>query len=348
MSYGRNMKRALAPILDMKWALAPILGMKWALTPLLRMKRALTLIAIIIACIAGFMAVRGTMPFMPVFGESMEPELHAGSLILINTQVSASEVRKGDVIVYSVPAAIQDYYNYPPIVAHRVIEVRETDYGTSFRTKGDAGGEDPFTIRPQDLKGTVNRQIPYLGFPLLFLQSQQGLMFVIIALSLFAFYLYANDISRGGQKIHRGMFAPVIEASRVGGNELVQRMDTADKRMEYTQEALTSFASAIAEYAEHLKSHTSAIQGLSEASQELKKGAVEQNKVLGRLAEVMEQKRPVSEEVAPATDDVEPATDEVEPATDEIKPEKKKVKFPPGCARSRQQYGDDKPIIAAS
>jgi signal peptidase I len=310
--------------------------MKPILLRIMRMKRGLALVAIIVACISGFMAVRGTMPFMPVFGSSMEPELQAGSLILINTKVTADDVKEGDVIVYGVPAAIQDYYNYPPIVAHRVIEVRETEFGTAFRTKGDNTGEDPFTVRVQDLKGTVNRQIPYIGFPLLFLQSQQGLIFVVIALSLLAFYLYANDLSRGGQKIHRGIFAPVIEASQHGGDKLAERLETTEKGMANTQEALTGFAAAIAEYAKHLKSHTSAIQGLSEASQELKKGAVEQNKVLERIAEVMGEKRPPSEEVVTAT----------EPAI----PEVKKIKLPPGCAKSRlqrQTRGEDERIIKA-
>ena len=300
--------------------------MKQALTLILtilnKRKRALTLIVIVAICLAGFMAIRGVMPFMPVFGTSMEPELHAGNLILIEEK-AAADVKVGDIIVYNVPSAIRDYYNYPPVVAHRVIEVRDTEFGIAWRTKGDNAGEDPFTVRANDLRGTVSQQIPYLGFPLLFLQSQQGLMFVIIALSLFALYLYANDLSRGGQKVHRGIFAPVIEESQRGSQTLVQRMDNTEKVMEHTQQALSSFATAIAEYAEHLKSHTSAIQGLSEASQELRKGAAEQNKVLERLAATMEQKMPLREEVTPTAEPVVP--------------EAEKVKFPPGCVRSRQQ-----------
>ncbi len=76
-------------------------------------QRALTLIAVSTLAIVGFMAVRGVMPFMPVFGTSMEPELHAGSMILIESK-EASEIKEGDVIVYNVPSAIRDYYNYPP------------------------------------------------------------------------------------------------------------------------------------------------------------------------------------------------------------------------------------------
>jgi len=292
------------------------------LTILSKRKRALTLMVIVAVCLTGFMAIRGVMPFMPVFGTSMEPELHAGNLIVIEEK-AAADVKKGDIIVYNVPSAIQDYYNYPPIVAHRVIEVRDTEFGIAWRTKGDNAGEDPFTVRANDLRGTVSQQIPFLGFPFLFLQSQQGLIFVLIALSLLALYLYANDLSRGGQKVHRGIFAPVIEESQRGSQTLVHRMDNTEKVMDHTQQALSSFATAIAEYAEHLKSHTSAIQGLSEASQELKKGAAEQNKVLERLAATMEQKMPLREEVTPTAEPVVP--------------EAEKVKFPPGCVRNRQQ-----------
>ncbi|MQY73458.1 MAG: hypothetical protein GH142_07320, partial [Dehalococcoidia bacterium] len=53
------------------------------LTRTFRYKRALTLITVVTLCLIAFMAIRGTMPFMPVFGTSMEPELHAGNLILI-------------------------------------------------------------------------------------------------------------------------------------------------------------------------------------------------------------------------------------------------------------------------
>jgi len=285
-----------------------------------RFKRALTLVAVVVICLLAFMAVRGVMPFMPVFGTSMEPELHAGNLIIIEGKDPA-EVDVGDIIVFNVPKSIQDFYNYPPVVAHRVIEKRDTEFGIAWRTKGDNAGEDPFTIRANDLRGTVNQQIPALGFPLLFLQSQQGLIFVVVALALFAFYLYANDLGRGGQKIHRGIFAPVIEETERGGEKLAERIGTTEKVMARDQQALSSFASAMAEYAEHLRSHTSAIQGLAEASHELRRGAAEQNKVLERIMLTMEQKGPSSSEVMPPAPRVTPV--------------REKGKYPPGCVRSR-------------
>ena len=279
------------------------------------MKRALTLIAIIAACVVGFLSIRGAMPFLSVFGTSMEPELQAGNLILIK-EVSPANIKVGDIIVFTIPAAVREYYNYPPVVAHRVLEVRASEYGVTFRTKGDNTGEDPFTVRPQDIRGMVSQQIPYLGFPLLFFQSQQGLIFIIVALSLLTLFLYADELSRGRQKMLRGIFAPVVEESRHTRRAIAQTMQSTEKRMESTEQTIAKFASAIEAYAQHLQSHTSAIQGLSEASQELKKGAAEQNKVLIHLMGVMEQPRPKVEEVVPKVEEVQ---------------------FPPGCVRSRRQ-----------
>ncbi len=74
------------------------------------MKRVLGLILITVACIVGFLSVRGSLPFMPIFGSSMEPTLHTGSLILIQP-VAANQVKVGDAIVYNVPSLVREHYN---------------------------------------------------------------------------------------------------------------------------------------------------------------------------------------------------------------------------------------------
>jgi len=232
----------------------------------------------------------------------------------------------GDIIVFNVPTLIRDYYSYPPVVAHRVVKVN-TDRRVHFRTAGDNTDEDPFAVRASDVKGRVGKQIPNLGFPLLFFQSQQGLIFVITALSLLTFYLYMDELSLGRRKVHEGIFAPVIRDSRRRSRVIERRTEQVERGMLSTQQSLEQFAGAIAEYAQHLKSHTSAIQGLSDASHELKNGAVEQNKILTRLVERMEQ-RPVTGEVPK-----EPETAERE----ELAPQAKRVLFPPGCVKSRRQ-----------
>ena len=303
------------------------------------MKRGLGLIVAIIACVMAFLSVRGTMPFMPVFGTSMEPALQAGNLILIE-EVSPAEIEVGDIIIYNVPAMIRDYYNYPPVVAHRVIKIN-TERGIHFRTQGDNTGEDPFAVRTTDLKGIVGKQIPYLGFPLLFFQSQQGLIFVIIGLSLLTFYLYANEITLGRRKVQEGIFAPVIRENRRRSRVIERKTDHVERGMEATQRALEQFAGAIAEYAEHLKSHTSAIQSLSEASQELKKGAAEQNQVLTRLVERMEQAPAIRAIPEEPVAEVRPETPEQEEIAPQAKGIEIEITFPPGCIKNRQQAGDE-------
>ncbi|MFH1647167.1 MAG: hypothetical protein ABID71_05760, partial [Chloroflexota bacterium] len=151
------------------------------------------------------------------------------------------------------------------------------------RTKGDNTGEDPFTVRAQDLRGTVSKKFPGLGFPLLFFQSQQGLVFVIIAMVLLAFFLYGGEIGNGSRALHRKVFAPVINEEARANRTLTRKLEATETRMSSTEHALEKFAAAITEYAQHLASHTSAIQGLSEASHELKNGAAEQNRVLAAI-----------------------------------------------------------------
>lgn len=253
------------------------------------MKRAILLISIIAACIVGFLSMRGTLPFIPVLGNSMEPTFSAGSLCFIEPIENPDTIEVGDIIVYNVPPVTRELYNYPPTVVHRVVKVTRNERGVFFRTKGDNTGEDPFTIRAQDIRGTVSKEISYVGFPLLFFQSRQGLIFLITGLSLLALYLYGGEVTRGKQFVHNKLFSPVLDENRRSNWTMTNRMEKTEKTMESTHDALKSFSEAMGEYAVHLKSHTSAIQGLSEASQELRKGAGEQNRILGNMVNRMEQ-----------------------------------------------------------
>ena len=245
---------------------------------------------------------------MPVFGTSMEPELRAGDLILINS-IDPDEVEVGTVIVFSVPPAIREFYNYPAVVAHRVTEIRDLgELGEGYRTKGDNTGGDPFTVRANDLLGTASSSIPYVGFILLFFQSDQGLMFLVVSVVLFALFLYTEEINHGRVSLQRGIFAPVIEAnqhiieeSRHGTELVAEKVVSTEKKMDSMEQTLAKFASAIDYYAEHLKSHTSAIEGLSSASQDLAKTTASQEKLLSHLYQSMEEKpmAPAREKTVP-------------------------------------------------
>ena len=245
------------------------------------MKKAAGLIFMIVLVVGGSFILKGMLPIMPVFGTSMEPTLKAGNIVIVE-EVTPTDVKVGDIIVFQIPEAVREYYNYPPVVAHRVIEVNDNSGFITYRTRGDNTGEEPFAVRPQDLRGRIGDQIPYVGFPLPFLQSQQGLVFMIVAICVLGAYLYRGEIGERRRRVQDGVFAPVLEESQRTSRVLENKIDGS-------QRALEQFSSAMGEYAQHLKSHTAAVQGMSAASQELKNGAAEQNKVLSRLTEIMEE-----------------------------------------------------------
>jgi signal peptidase I len=304
------------------------------------MKRALGLIFIIAFCVVGFFSVWGNIPFVPIFGSSMEPGLKSGSLLIIKS-IAAEDVKGGDIIVYNVPSHIRENYNYPPTIAHRVVKVEKDQHGLWFQIKGDNAGVDPFLIRAQDIRGTSAYQIPYLGLPLLLFQSGLGTIFVVIAIVLLAILFYTNEISRGIGRLFRTVLSPTIE-------ENLRADIVLSHRFEATERALDSFASAMQLYAQHMSSHTSAIRGLSEASQALKGSAVEQNRILGHMTKTIERERSereisrverVFKEIERKTLQALQAKYELEKKLpgQEVEPEQEpllraKMQPPPGCA----------------
>jgi signal peptidase I len=183
----------------------------------------------------------------------MEPELNLGDLVLIE-QVSPKEIKEGDIIVFEVPSPVRELYNYPAIVAHRVVKINTKENVITFNTKGDnLGGPDPFTVRTVDLKGKVGRVIPCLGYLLLFCQSTQGLIAIFIILGLLTLDAYSEELNELKRNTHKKIFAPIIQEQTE------------------VKQALNQLASATSEYAQHLASHTKAIQNLAETAERLEK-----------------------------------------------------------------------------
>jgi len=243
------------------------------------MKRALGLFLIIATCLAGFLSIWGYMPVVPSLDSSMEPAIQLGSLITIKP-IAAKEIEAGDIIVYGVPSSEREQYNYPAVVAHRVTEVKKGKSGLLFRTKGDNASEDPFLVRPADIKGIFSREIPYLGLMLFPLKSWQGTILIAIAILVLAIFLYSKELSLGSQRFCRTLLNPFIQ-------EYYHANLVLSHRFEATEAALDRFANSMELYSRHLDSHTSAIQGLSGASIELKKSAAEQNRIIAHMMKTM-------------------------------------------------------------
>jgi signal peptidase I len=99
-----------------------------------------------------------------LFGSSMEPTIHRGSVIF-DRVVPVSSLRVGDIITYTPPPGAQGPVAHP--VTHRIIWVGRDRFGArAFRTKGDANRvADPwrFTLHAR----TQPREtfaIPYVGY----------------------------------------------------------------------------------------------------------------------------------------------------------------------------------------
>jgi signal peptidase I len=165
------------------------------------MKRAIVLLLLIIICAAGFLAVKGAFPFIPISDSSIAPSSASSNPPAIKS-IAPENIKVGDIITYNVPATAQQYYNYPPVVSHRVIEIK-TAPSLGFRTKGDNAGEDPYIVNPADIRDITSKQAPYIGFLISFFLNQHGLNIVIAVLALLAIVMYNREILHGMLKIRQ-------------------------------------------------------------------------------------------------------------------------------------------------
>jgi signal peptidase I len=225
-----------------------------------------------------------TPPFSAIPSKSMEPTFKVGDLILIK-KISPATIEVGDIIVVDVPKPIRDKYNYPASIVHRVTKAEETESNHLFRIKGDNNQEeDPFTVLPEDVGGEVSRSISYLGYPVLFLHSKQGLYFILSAIAIYLIYILIDWFSKKTASIKKSLSSLFV-------GELVERTTVLEQKQELqlqiVSQSLEKFSSAVEEYGVHLKSHTASVKGLAEGAHELKEAAHKQNQILDEMKEIL-------------------------------------------------------------
>jgi len=109
---------------------------------------------------------------------SMEPAVTAGSLVWIT---SSPEYQIGDIVAFTHPSS-----NSTAVVAlHRIIRqtVTSTTDGSSalFATKGDANTTaDEWAVTQSDIYGRVRWAIPHLGYLIIWLQTDSGVLLSIV------------------------------------------------------------------------------------------------------------------------------------------------------------------------
>jgi signal peptidase len=124
---------------------------------------------------------------------SMMPTLNPGDLII--DKRPGGQVKPGEVITFRHSAQTTD------VVTHRVTDVS----AQGIHTKGDANGSaDVWDIRPDQVRGRVVGNVPYLGYLLVYLRQPTGSASLLAALAG-VFALWGLFFGKAEPAIRRGL-----------------------------------------------------------------------------------------------------------------------------------------------
>ena len=129
-----------------------------------------------------------------VLSGSMEPVYSPGDLIYVK-EVDPRSVEKGDIITFVMNEQLA-------VATHRVIDIEEGKDGVLyFQTKGEANETpDVDPVHENNLIGTPQFSIPFLGYVSNFLQTPPGL-YITIAVGVFLIALvFLPDLLGMGKK----------------------------------------------------------------------------------------------------------------------------------------------------
>lgn len=127
------------------------------------------------------------MALYTIISPSMQPNINVYDVVF-SVKTTGENVKKGDVITFYSP----NQNLKGKIITHRVINVKKTNTGYQFRTKGDNNIEADSGLVPEDnIIGKVQLKIPKLGKAQFFLKSKKGW---IIAILIPALIVISYDI----------------------------------------------------------------------------------------------------------------------------------------------------------
>ena len=112
----------------------------------------ITCLALFAIIISGFFGIHRYL----VVSGSMEPNLYAGDIVFVNTNIDFEDVEIGDVIIFK---------HKDMNIVHRVIEATTIDGQKYLKTKGDANKvDDGFVATEENYCGTVLFHIDKIGY----------------------------------------------------------------------------------------------------------------------------------------------------------------------------------------
>lgn len=151
------------------------------------------MILILLFAYSGLSVYSGNfLPLRLVNGESMEPTLFSGDIVLLKG-MSFSEIKTGDIIAYKVPDAAASASG-PTTILHRVEDTAAQNGQRVLITKGDNSSTDPWPVTSAQVQGKQALRIPFVGKPVVMLTSPRGILFVSIAILISLLYIPAMVI----------------------------------------------------------------------------------------------------------------------------------------------------------
>ena len=145
----------------------------------------LILVALGILVVFSFVPFPGNYKIFTVQSGSMEPTIHTGSLIFVKPE---ADYNVGDIIT----RRTED----PKVtITHRIFSKEEVDGKVAFETKGDANNaSDGTKFSKEGIVGKVIMKLPYVGYPVSYAKTPQGLILLIVIPSVIIIYDEINKI----------------------------------------------------------------------------------------------------------------------------------------------------------
>lgn len=116
--------------------------------------------------------VAGIFEYKPVVivSDSMRPVYSRGAVVVVRKGVDPIDIRVGDIIQYR-------HKQNSEMITHRVVEIQQTADMSGervFITKGDNNQSVDTPVSPSQLNGVVKAQIPFIGYPTIWLRMLVG------------------------------------------------------------------------------------------------------------------------------------------------------------------------------
>lgn len=135
------------------------------------------LVTVALMVVSSAFNIPGGYKLFTVQSGSMEPVIKIGSVVVIQPK---EDYQRKDIITFKTEEAT---------TTHRIVEIRQKDNKIIYITKGDANDSVDSKLVNKDLVlGKVVLAIPFLGYPVSFAKTMEGLIVLVIIPAVIIIY----------------------------------------------------------------------------------------------------------------------------------------------------------------